>query len=68
MDRYHLHSFKIVFVSKLRPNLQNTIANLQKSLPYVTFPVDEKNDFLHVYPKRLPRRMWKITYLKSPFK
>jgi len=57
----------VVFISKLRPNLQQTISNLQKALPYVQFPKNEAGDsFLYVYPQRLHRRAWRTCYLKSP--
>lgn len=66
-EPYRMHSLKVVFISKLRPNLQQTVCNLQQSLPYVTFP-EETEKFLYAYPKRLQRRAWRVTYLKSPFK
>ncbi len=72
-ESYHLQSLRVVFVSKLRPNLTNTISNLQKSLPNVEFPKSSSNssgtdDFLYVYPQRLQRRAWRVCYLTSPFK
>jgi hypothetical protein len=126
IDRYNLQSLKFVFVSKLRPNLEQTIKNLELSLPHVsqtatinagvaaaansaannggnsaasnaanslnqsgvgaggtgavqnpalanshihpTYAHPYDANFIEAYPKRLPRRAWRVTYLKSPFK
>eukprot|EP00927_Polykrikos_kofoidii_P043549 TRINITY_DN37620_c0_g2_i1.p1 TRINITY_DN37620_c0_g2~~TRINITY_DN37620_c0_g2_i1.p1 ORF type:complete len:174 (-),score=23.85 TRINITY_DN37620_c0_g2_i1:48-569(-) len=60
LNEYRLSTLRFVYTSKLRKELQYTITNLRKTLEWSqqTWPV----------PQRLPRRAYRFTYLKGPFK
>mmetsp|Transcript_54123 Transcript_54123/g.127176 ORF Transcript_54123/g.127176 Transcript_54123/m.127176 type:complete len:185 (+) Transcript_54123:50-604(+) len=60
LSDYSLATLRFVYTSKLRRELQFSITNLRKTLEWSeeTWPV----------PQRLPRRAWRVSYLKLPFR
>lgn len=60
LAEYKLSSLKFIYTSKLRRELQFTVQNLRRTLEWSaeSWPV----------PQRLPRRAYRITYLKGPFR
>ena len=72
LERFRLQSLNVMFISTLRPSLIQTLRTLQCTLPHVSFPQEARQskpgepekppDFLHVFPKRLPRRSWRVFY------
>ena len=62
-SQYELTSLAVTYTARLRPHLVRTIANLKGAVDAaspgaVPLPV----------PQRLPRRAWRVWYLKSPFR
>lgn len=57
---YKLASLRFVYTSKLRRELQFSVANLRRSLEWSSesWPL----------PQRLPRRASRVSYLRGPFK
>eukprot|EP00933_Yihiella_yeosuensis_P001153 TRINITY_DN101887_c0_g1_i1.p1 TRINITY_DN101887_c0_g1~~TRINITY_DN101887_c0_g1_i1.p1 ORF type:complete len:201 (-),score=16.18 TRINITY_DN101887_c0_g1_i1:65-580(-) len=60
LAEYQLNTLRFVYTSKLRRELQYTIHNLRRTL--------EWSDEQWPVPTRLPRRAWRVSYLKRPFK
>mmetsp|Transcript_35784 Transcript_35784/g.64927 ORF Transcript_35784/g.64927 Transcript_35784/m.64927 type:complete len:173 (+) Transcript_35784:63-581(+) len=60
LSEYRLATLRFTYTSKLRRELQYTIQNLRRSL--------EWSDEAWPVPQRLPRRAWRVSYLKRPFK
>eukprot|EP00440_Ansanella_granifera_P001762 gb/GFBE01001900.1/.p1 GENE.gb/GFBE01001900.1/~~gb/GFBE01001900.1/.p1 ORF type:complete len:173 (+),score=29.80 gb/GFBE01001900.1/:1-519(+) len=60
LSEYSLATLRFTYTSKLRRELQFTIGNLRRTLEWSNeqWPV----------PQRLPRRAWRVSYLKRPFK
>ncbi|CAJ1382479.1 unnamed protein product [Effrenium voratum] len=60
LSDYGLATLRFVYTSKLRKELQYTISNLRHTLQWSqeAWPI----------PQRLPRRAWRVTYLKRPFR
>ncbi|CAE8725757.1 unnamed protein product [Polarella glacialis] len=60
LAEYNLATLRFVYTSKLKKELQFTIQNLRRTLEWSneSWPV----------PQRLPRRAWRVSYLKRPFK
>eukprot|EP00929_Paragymnodinium_shiwhaense_P108361 TRINITY_DN74680_c0_g1_i1.p1 TRINITY_DN74680_c0_g1~~TRINITY_DN74680_c0_g1_i1.p1 ORF type:complete len:173 (-),score=32.37 TRINITY_DN74680_c0_g1_i1:110-628(-) len=60
LPEYRLSQLRFVYTSKLRRELQFSIGNLRRTLEWSeeAWPV----------PQRLPRRAYRISYLKGPFK
>merc|ERR1740138_698936 len=60
LPEYRLAALRFVYTSKLRRELQFTIQNLRRTLEWSPeqWPL----------PQRLPRRAYRCTYLKGPFK
>lgn len=73
LGRYFLRSLRVEYISPGREALSGTIENLRRSMRW--FPSDASNGqggatpgVPWPVPERLPRREWRVTYLKSPFK
>ncbi|CAK9028544.1 unnamed protein product [Durusdinium trenchii] len=62
LSEYGLATLRFVYTSKLRRELQYTIANLRRSLEW------SGSDKDWPLPQRLPRRAWRVSYLKRPFR
>mmetsp|Transcript_88329 Transcript_88329/g.247088 ORF Transcript_88329/g.247088 Transcript_88329/m.247088 type:complete len:183 (-) Transcript_88329:18-566(-) len=60
LSEYRLSTLRFVYTSKLRRELQYTMQNLRKSLEWSPEPWP--------LPQRLPRRSFRVTYMKGPFK
>eukprot|EP00931_Biecheleriopsis_adriatica_P119513 TRINITY_DN9473_c0_g1_i2.p1 TRINITY_DN9473_c0_g1~~TRINITY_DN9473_c0_g1_i2.p1 ORF type:complete len:172 (+),score=19.87 TRINITY_DN9473_c0_g1_i2:129-644(+) len=60
LSEYSLATLRFTYTSKLRRELQFTIQNLRRTL--------EWSDGQWPAPQRLPRRAWRVSYLKRPFK
>ena len=58
---YHLARLKIVYCAKLRDHLEQTMLNLKESL---TRELAQQPTAI----QRLPRRAWRVWYLKAPFR
>eukprot|EP00928_Gymnodinium_smaydae_P049230 TRINITY_DN33022_c0_g1_i1.p1 TRINITY_DN33022_c0_g1~~TRINITY_DN33022_c0_g1_i1.p1 ORF type:complete len:172 (+),score=30.98 TRINITY_DN33022_c0_g1_i1:137-652(+) len=60
LPEYGLSTLRFVYTSKLRKELQFTISNLRRTLEWTpeSWPV----------PQRLPRRAYRVTYAKGPFR
>mmetsp|Transcript_75790 Transcript_75790/g.214273 ORF Transcript_75790/g.214273 Transcript_75790/m.214273 type:complete len:172 (+) Transcript_75790:64-579(+) len=60
LPEYKLATLRFVYTAKLRRELQYTIQNLRRTLEWSNeeWPL----------PQRLPRRAFRISYLKGPFK
>merc|ERR1719382_1963044 len=60
LSEYNLSMLRFVYTSKLRRELQYTITNLRRTLEWSPeqWPL----------PQRLPRRAFRVSYLKGPFK
>jgi len=57
---YRLARLKVVYNARLRGELDMTIDNLKSTLGWLPTPLP--------MPERLPRRSWRVWYLKSPFR
>mmetsp|Transcript_47155 Transcript_47155/g.102637 ORF Transcript_47155/g.102637 Transcript_47155/m.102637 type:complete len:197 (+) Transcript_47155:25-615(+) len=60
---YSLSRLKVIYISKLRWDLTRTISNLRNTLEWTGRPAEQ-----WPIPRRLPRRQFRMTYLKAPFK
>mmetsp|Transcript_25538 Transcript_25538/g.67501 ORF Transcript_25538/g.67501 Transcript_25538/m.67501 type:complete len:176 (+) Transcript_25538:40-567(+) len=60
LSEYHLATLRFVYTAKLRRELQYTVGNLRRTM--------EWSDESWPLPQRLPRRAFRVTHLKSPFK
>eukprot|EP00747_Dinoflagellata_sp_TGD_P169252 gnl/TRDRNA2_/TRDRNA2_197765_c0_seq1.p1 gnl/TRDRNA2_/TRDRNA2_197765_c0~~gnl/TRDRNA2_/TRDRNA2_197765_c0_seq1.p1 ORF type:complete len:172 (-),score=28.18 gnl/TRDRNA2_/TRDRNA2_197765_c0_seq1:134-649(-) len=60
LPEYRLAALRFVYTSSLRHELQYSISNLRRTLEWSPerWPL----------PQRLPRRAYRITYLKAPFR
>ena len=61
---YSLAKLRVVYVSKIREDLENTIRSLSGSLRWST-SVDEST-LQKPIPSRLQRRAWRVWYNKAP--
>ncbi|PHJ20157.1 hypothetical protein CSUI_006009 [Cystoisospora suis] len=81
LSSYTLRSLKVIYTSRQRSSLQATIDNLKTSLTHWSTPSSSCPSSLFSssslsssscipwpVPRRLARRQWRVTYLKSPFK
>ncbi|KAF8820209.1 hypothetical protein IE077_000546 [Cardiosporidium cionae] len=57
---YSLAWLKVVYTARQTSHLHTTVTNLRRILETASLPLP--------VPCRLPRRQWRVTYLKSPFK
>jgi len=60
LSEYGLATLRFVYTSKLRKELQFSIANLRRT--------SEWSSEAWPLPQRLPRRAWRVSYLKRPFR
>lgn len=60
LSEYRLATLRFVYTSKLRRELQFSISNLRRTLEWSNEPWP--------LPQRLPRRAWRVSYLKRPFR
>mmetsp|Transcript_98453 Transcript_98453/g.195266 ORF Transcript_98453/g.195266 Transcript_98453/m.195266 type:complete len:174 (+) Transcript_98453:70-591(+) len=60
LPEYRLATLKFVYTSKLRRELQWSVQNLRRTLEWSSDPWP--------LPQRLPRRAYRVSYIKAPFK
>eukprot|EP00386_Alphamonas_edax_P005664 GDKI01018414.1.p1 GENE.GDKI01018414.1~~GDKI01018414.1.p1 ORF type:complete len:193 (-),score=28.57 GDKI01018414.1:29-607(-) len=63
LQSYQLSRLKVIYEAKRMEELNTTIQNLKRTLAWAP-----KQFEAGPVPQRLPRRAWRTTYLKSPFK
>ena len=61
---YQLTSLSLTYTAKLKDPLIRSIANLKTSID----SLQGRSDVTLPVPVRLPRRAWRVWYLKSPFR